>query len=334
MPPSPWEEPGWFESASAWIQVQLNIHKLSLTGEIIQPHIRPWSTVLKVPTSGGLLYFKASAPSLAYEPCLTEALVRWRPDLMPELLGGDLERGWLLMRDSGEPIRESVRAKGDLSHWEVVLPTYAELQIELSDRVDELLLLGVLDRRLESLPAQFERLLEDTEAMCLGQPEGLTQAKYEKLQELQPRFARMCARLAEYGIPESLHHDDFHDANVFLRNGRYILTDWGEACVSHPFFSMLVNLRSTAYSMKWDFNDPRLIPLRDAYLKPWERFASASDLLAAFRLAMPVAMVNRALTWHHVVSELEGESRSEHAEAVPGWLMEFLETETESPVSL
>jgi len=334
MPSSPWEKPGWLESASAWIQKQLTIHNLALTGEITQPHTRPWSTVLKVPTDEGLLYFKASAPSLAYEPRLTEALVRWRPDLLPELLGSDLERGWLLMCASGVPIRESIRAKGDLSHWEVVLPAYAELQIELSNRADELLSLGILDRRLESLPAQFEALLEETEAMCMGKPEGLTQEQYESLSALLPKFAQMCDRLAEYGIPESLHHDDFHDANVFLCDGRYILTDWGEACLSHPFFSMLVNLRSTAYSMKWEFNDPRLIPLRDAYLKPWERFAPPSDLLAAFRLAMPVAMVNRALTWHHVVSELEGESRAENAEAVPGWLMEFLEAETETPVSL
>ncbi|MGB7875533.1 MAG: phosphotransferase [Anaerolineales bacterium] len=334
MPSTPWEEPGWFESASAWIQEQLKNHCLSMTGEITQPHIRPWSTVLNVPTDAGILYFKASAPSLAYEPRLTEALVRWRPDLMPELLGSDLERGWLLMRDSGEPIRESIRTTGDLSHWEVVLPAYAELQIELSDRAEELLSLGLLDRRLEGLPAQFERLLEDTESMGLGQPEGLTQTKYEKLQELQPKFAHMCARLAKYGIPESLHHDDFHDANVFLRDSRYILTDWGETCVSHPFFSILVCIRSTAYSMKWDFNDPRLISLRDTYLKAWERFASPADLLAAFRLAMPVAMVNRALTWHHVVSQLEGESHAEYAEAVPGWLMEFLEAETEAPISL
>lgn len=334
MPASPWDEPDWLETANTWIKEQLIENQIALTGEITQPHIRPWSTVLNVPTSDGNLYFKASAPSLAYEPRLTEALVRWRPDLMPELLGTDLERDWLLMRDSGQPIRESIRTNGDLSHWDIVLPAYAELQIELSERVGALLSLGVLDRRLESLPTRFERLLEDSESMCFGQPEGLTRPKHEALLELRPKFARMCARLAEYGIPESLHHDDFHDANVFLQNGRYILTDWGEACLSHPFFTMLVCTRSTAYSMKWEFDDSRLNSLRDAYLKSWERFASPSDLLAAYHLAVRIAMVNRPLTWHRVVSNLEGESRAEHAEAVPGWLMEFLDAENEDPVSL
>jgi len=170
--------------------------------------------------------------------------------------------------------------------------------------------------------------------MYLDQPEGLTQEKYKSLLDLRPKFAHMCARLAEYGIPESLHHDDFHDANVFLKDGRYILTDWGEACFSHPFFTLLVCFRSTAYSMKWEFDDLRLEPLRDTYLKPWERFASPPDLLAAYRLSVRIAMVNRALTWLRVVSSLEGEIRAEYAEAVPGWLMEFLEAETADPIFL
>jgi hypothetical protein len=37
--------------------------------------------------------------------------------------------------------------------------------------------------------------------------------------------------------------------------------------------------------------------------------------------------VCRALTWHRVVTSLEEPFRSEQAEAVPGWLGEFLEAE-------
>lgn len=290
--------------------------------------------MLLVPTDEGLCYFKASAPALVYEAGLTEALVEWFPQWMPELLACDTERGWLLMRDSGIPLRKYVRSVGDLTHWGKVLPAYAELQIALSDRVNELLSFGVLDRRLASLPDKFETLLNDRKAMCFGSLEGLTEENYRKLLGLHPRFARMCETLVGYGIPESLHHDDFHDANIFLRDGRYTLTDWGEACLAHPFFSMLVNLRSTAYSMKWEYNDSRLNTLRDAYLKPWECFASHTDLLAAYRLAVRIAMVNRALTWHHVVSSLDEAQRVEYEESVPGWLLEFLEAELSDPISI
>ncbi len=328
MPSAPWDAPGWFEQASAWIREQISSQQLLLRGEITRPHTRPWSTVLRVPTQAGSLFFKATAPCLAYEARLTEALVSWCPDLLPDLLAADLKRSWLLMRASGAPIRESVRESGDLSHWAVVLPAYAELQIEFAGRQDELLSLGVFDRRLESLPYHYQRLLEDREALCLDQPDGLTQIQYQQLFNLIPNFKQMCARLSGYGLPATLHHDDFHDGNVFLQNGRYSIIDWGETCLAHPFFSMLVNLRSTAYSLKWEFNDPRLESLREAYLRPWERFAKPAELLDCFRLAMPVAMVNRALTWHLVVSALEGESREAYAESVPGWLMEFLDSES------
>jgi hypothetical protein len=35
-------------------------------------------------------------------------------------------------------------------------------------------------------------------------------------------------------------------------------------------------------------------------------------------------MFCRALTWHRVVTSLESPEREEHADAVPGWLQEFL----------
>ena len=52
---------------------------------------------------------------------------------------------------------------------------------------------------------------------------------------LAPRFAELCERLAGYGVPETLHHDDFHDANIFVCGDRYTFADWGESCVAHPF---------------------------------------------------------------------------------------------------
>jgi len=58
----PWLQPGWRETATSWIDAQLLAQRVSLAGPIEQPHVRPWSTVLHVPTGAGLLYFKAVAP--------------------------------------------------------------------------------------------------------------------------------------------------------------------------------------------------------------------------------------------------------------------------------
>jgi hypothetical protein len=322
--PLPWLQAGWFASAAGWINEQLAGLGLKLAGPIDQPHIRPWSTVLRVPAGDGLLYFKATAPVLSHEPGLTAALAHWRPDCMPEVLAVDLARGWLLMRDSGLPLRSLIRADGDLRRWGPVLPLYAEVQIELAGRRPELLRLGALDRQLEQLPAAYERLLADAGSLRLDQPDGLSREAYQRLRALAPRFAAECRQLAAFGLPETLHHDDFHDGNIFVRAARVTFTDWGESCVAHPFFTTLIMLRSAAHTLNLALTAPEVVALRDRYLEPWERLAPRAALLEACALAQRVGMVCRALTWHRVVSVLDEPARSEHADAVPGWLGEFL----------
>jgi hypothetical protein len=324
----PWTQPGWLEQASAWVRDQLACQGLAASGPIEQPHVRPWSTVLRVPTSAGTLYFKATAPMLAHEPALTQALARWRPDCMPEVLATDLQRGWMLLRDSGESLRGLIQAEQDIGRWHAVLPLYAGVQIELAGRLPELLALGALDRRLATLAGQYQQLLDDTGALLIDQPDGLTSEEYERLRALAPRFAELCERLAGCRVPETLHHDDFHDGNIFVRDDRYVFADWGESCAAHPFCTLVVTLRGIAYRQGWAEGAPELARLRDAYLAPWARYESRENLLVAFALAQRVGKVGRALTWHRVVSRLEEPFKSEHADAVPGWLQVFLAAET------
>lgn len=165
-----------------------------------------------------------------------------------------------------------------------------------------MLALGALDRRLAVLPAQYEWLLADTATLRIGQPAGLTAEEYRRLRALAPRVAALCERLAGHRVPETLHYDDFHDGNIFVRDGRYTFADWGESCAAHPFFTLVVTLRSVAYRLG----------------------RVESDREVARRLGM----VCRALTWHRVVSGLEEPLKGGHAEAVPGWLREFLDAET------
>jgi hypothetical protein len=323
----PWLQPGWMEDVTAWIMARLGEVGLLPTGPIEQPHIRPWSTVLRVPTTLGLVYFKATAPVLSHEPAVTVALARWRPDCMPDMLAADTARGWMLMSDAGATLRSQVKSVADLSHWYALLPLYADLQIEMASRVPELLALGALDRRLSELPGQVERLLEDTPMLCIGEPDGLTPDQLQTLRDLMPHYAELCAELASFGLPETLHHEDFHDANIFASDGHYVFFDWGESGVAHPFFSLLVTLRSIAYRLDLADDAPELDRLRDAYLEPWARYAPHDDLVRACSLATRLAMPARALTWHRVLSVLSAEDRQEDADAVPGWLLEFLDAQ-------
>ena len=58
-----------------------------------------------------------------------------------------------------------------------------------------------------------------------------------------PWVREACERArARFGIPETIQHDDLHDGQIFVRDDRYLLLDWGDACVSHPFFTLAVTL--------------------------------------------------------------------------------------------
>lgn len=331
--PLPWLQPGWQEQAYIWIHDRLSEQDIYITGPVEQLHARPWSTVLTVPTDAGLFYFKASAPVLRHEPALTQTLYRWCPDCMLNVLAVDLDRAWMLMPDQSPMLRALMQSKADLAHWETILPLYAGVQKEMMPRAEELLALGIYDRRLSELPSLFEQLLEDRPALMIDQEDGLTGEQFRRIQALAPRYAEMCTELAESKIPATLHHDDFHDANVFVPGGRYAFSDWGESCLAHPFFTMLVTLRSIAYRFDLAYgsaeNDfvfaPEILRLRDVYLSCWPEYGSREELLRVFNLSWKTAMVNRAVTWHHVLAAVPEAERASRGYAVPAWLQEFLD---------
>ena len=320
----PWTQPGWFERVCVWIEQQLAGQNIALQGQIGQPYRRPWSTVLRVPTNEGALFFKATTSIFAHEPPLTETLANWWPDCMPEVLASDLAQGWLLLRDAGQPLRSRIQADQTIDGWLTVLPRYADIQRELAERVDALLAFGLPDRRPAGLLTQYEDLLADRDALLLDQPDGLSREEYRQLQAMVPQVAAMADQVAEIGLPDTLHHDDFHDANIFVRADRITFTDWGECCLGHPFYTMVIVLRSAAYQLKLAEDDPALNRLRDAYLEPWTTMTSRAALLAGFRPAHRLGMLCRTLTWYQFVQSLAEPERSEYAEAVPGWLQEFL----------
>lgn len=319
----PWQAPDWQAQVEQWLAPRLADHSLRLTAPIEQPHVRPWATVLRLPTTGGDLWFKATTPALGHEPALTAALAAWRPDCMVPVLAADPARGWLLMADAGATLRSQVQGAADLHHWHQILPLYAEVQREMASRQPDLLALGTLDRRLAGLPAQFETLLDERAALHIDRPDGLSSAAYHRLRALVPHFAAMCAELASLGLPETLHHDDFHDANIFVRDGRHLFSDWGESCITHPFFTLVVGFRSIAYRLDLAADGPEIASLRDAYLEPWTDLAPLTQLRAAADLAQQIGTVCRALTWHRVISSLPPAIQAEYAEPVPGWLLEF-----------
>lgn len=332
-----WTQPEWTASAVEWIREAVRLAGEQITGPIEQPHIRPWATVMTVPTRGGQCYFKASIPLLAFEPALTLVLAQSSPGCTPEVVAADTARGWMITRDAGIPLRGLLKSPEDLHLLDRVLPMLADLQMQWANREGELAGLGVPDHRVQYLPGRFERLLEERELLTANEKFSLNLEQVKRLRVLSPRFAQMCADLLDSGIPQSIHYDDMHGGNVFLRQSglepaRVTFSDWGDSSIGHPFASLLIFLRAVADLMnlpedsteKPEKLPPMLARLRDIYLEPWQRYQPGIRLVEIFNLAWRVGMVARALSWHENILALDEPYRADLRYTVPAWLGEFL----------
>ncbi len=314
------------EQAHKWIEAETARQSIQITGDIQQPHLYPWSTVLIVPTGQGRLFFKATAPETIYEAVLTQKLVKWIPGCMPELVAVDPVRGWMLMRDGGDQLRQFIRPTRDIKPWEAVIQRYAEVQMELIDHVTEILALRIPDYRLATLPSLYSGLLMDEESLMIDQEKGLASNEFHILKNKTSRFEQICSDLAAFGIPESLNQCDFHDGNVLVKDGRITFFDWGDVCITHPFVSLRTFFVSIEISLQLDEYSftPEMEALLNLYLQPWEKFASAEKLATAYPFSRPVASIVKALLWHGSITKMQESARREYAWILPELFKEFL----------
>jgi hypothetical protein len=325
VPPqrAPWERPGWFAEAEAWLRGRAHAAGYTMTGPVEQAHARLWSCMLTAPTNRGPLYFKTVEPAFAFEARLTEALARWWPAHLPPVVALDATRGWLLTAHGGQVVRDLVRGEDGLAHWERLLAQFARMQIESAGEVDRLIALGVPDRRLERIPQLYQEIVADRETLLVGRPGGLGEEDWTRAQALPPEVEALCVELADCGLPAGLHHDDFGPGNALLGpDGNYIFFDWSDCAVTVPLCSLFIPLRWARYVLEYD--DAALERMRDAYLEPWRALVSSEQLERALPLALRLAKLQRALTWRAWVCATGPKRAWEYADSAPYFLRMFL----------
>jgi hypothetical protein len=235
----------------------------------------------QVPVAGDAVWFKACSHVQDFEPRLTAQLFsRWR-DRVAEVLASDEARAWLLLGDAGAALRELGNPP---EAWLEILPLYAELQRGEAARMADHLAHGVPSLLLSALPERYAELLDSEPPLA---PEEL-----ERLRAFAPRLDELCNELATADVPETIQHDDLHMGNVYARNGRLRVLDWGDSSIAHPFFSLVVTFR---FLEEWNGvgpGDPLLARLRACYLEPWGK-----ELTHTFDLAVRVGRFTHAIAW-------------------------------------
>ena len=291
-----WSTPQWREGAIGWADGRLAEVGVRRVGEVAQPRVRAWATVLRIPTTAGVVWLKAASHDTDFEVRIYPLLARVAPEHVLHPIAADAERGWLLLPDAG-PSLSSIDADRYLGILERVLPRYAELQLALMPHVDALLGDGVFDARPERGRELFEAAAAAVRPAAVGEHREAFGAALRR----REAFASWAQRLAESPVPPSLDHQDLHAGNILIPpddlQGPTRFYDWGDSVVAHPFASMLLGLGWVRALLRSEDDDARLLRLRDAYLEPFALFGSRADLVESLELACRVGKAARTLTW-------------------------------------
>lgn len=302
-----WGSASWRERAVAWLDERLADAGVERTGEVSQPHLRPWATALKAATTSGVVWLKAAGPGTAFEVGLYELLHKASPRHVLAPIATDTDRGWIVLPDGGSPLGEHVSGSALVDALVTVLPRYGQLQRNLMPHADELVALGVADMRAAVMPKRFDEALAVVVDYVQRRGDGAEQTTLRRLAGMHETVARWCEQLAAVPASPSLDHNDLHPWNVLITGGDLATArfyDWGDSVVAHPFASMLVPLTILAEDQPGGFDAPRVRRVRDAYLDAFSDLAPHAELVGALELACQVGKIARTLTWHRAVQAL------------------------------
>lgn len=283
-----WARPGGPAALLHWAQERLDEHGIRRTGAAEQ--MRSWnlSGVWRLPTSVGPLWLKAVPGFFAHEG----AVMDWiGPPTAPRLYGW--EPGRVLMADVPGGANHETRG----APLESMVRLLTDLQARSLGRTDELLRLGVPDRRLGAMQPDLEAVVADHGAVLEAHERG-------RVERLVEAFAARVAEIGACGVPDTLVHGDFHPGNVGGSVGGYVLLDWGDSFVGNPLVDEL------AFTERLD--DQEAAAARQWFASAWRRLVPGSEPERAAELLWPVLPLLAAVMYARFCAAIEPDERVYH----------------------
>src|SRR5262245_36588383 len=303
-----WSSPEWRAHAVSWLDERLASAVIERCGDVEQPHVEPWATVLKVPTNAGVVWMKAAGPGTAFEAGLYDLLAATVPDRVLTPIATDAARGWMVLPDGGRPLGDRLTGTALVEALVGALAEYGRMQLDLVPHVDGLLSLGVADMRPQMMGERFEQALTATRAGLDGR--AADRSTHRRVAAMGETIASWCERLSASFLPASLDHNDLHPWNILGDGaGDVRFYDWGDSVVAHPLAAMLVPLGFVQRLLEVELDDPRFVDARDAYLDVFRPVARGEDLVATLDVACRVAKIARVLTWDRAVRAASDEGQ-------------------------
>lgn len=303
----PWARPGGPAAEVAWADDELESAGLTRTGPGQQ--VKSWnlSSVLRLPTRAGPVWCKHVPAFLAHEGAVLTALRRTDPDLVPNVLAH--------RRDpDGTTVTLLAHVPGE-DQWHAPQPVltamarrWVGVQARCASEVEELLVLGLPDRRSHALAAAVADLVGRRDVRAT-----LAAAEVDGIDALAAALPERLAELDACGLPSTLVHGDLHPGNWIGDGDRLVLVDWGDALVGHPMLDVLAFLARTPAGAVRDH-------VRRVFVDAWRDAAPGSDPDRAMALIEPVEALRRALVYRTFLDGIEETEREYHEADVPAML--------------
>lgn len=232
-----WYEPGFRGEVSEWINALLGRDGAD---SLLLRQIRHWTlaAVWAVESTRGSFFFKAVSAHEG-EGVKTAELARVWPNAVPEVIGADSSRGWLLTRDvGGTPIS----ANWDPRLWARAAHEFGHMQVQSVDRHDELREIGRDVRSLRDVYRDAHSLIQDLSSA--REPHGLAEHELEALEKRLPHWLGALEDLVDDSEIFALSHGDFDAHQIISTDGTLKILDWGEAAYAHPVLDIENYLRT------------------------------------------------------------------------------------------
>lgn len=267
--------------AEAWLR-DVFTHSERLDIEVHRERV--WGDIWKVHTDDGLHWFKAGHPALRREVPLRRTLERLAPGLVLPMVASNPATGWMVTTDRGPTLATVARDEGP-HHVVELAATLAKLQRTVPRHELEALPHPVF------APTQATENLDDALAWFAALP---TSHPCHVDAATRARALDAMTTVVDHwhdvdpGIDLTVDHNDLHAGNAYPGP---LISDWGDACIGHPFGS----LRPLLFHARQEFGDDTAETLRRAYLAEW---GDPEALSAALDVALHLAVPQRLMCWH------------------------------------
>lgn len=289
----------------------------------------PWSSVSSIATSKGLVFLKSMAKPFCKEPAILALIEKHAPGYATRIIVANNDLQCFLMHDAGHPLRETLLSNFRTDYPERALTMCADIQIAMIQHVDNFIKAGVNDWRLVNIPSLYQKFIHDR--IDILKEYGMSPSEITDYEDLGDPISDTCNVLADYDIPQTLEHSDFHDNNILIRDNRLVIGDWGDASIGHPFFSCVSFFDSAQrHHLITDQMKEHLIQI---YLKKWTKYGNTHALRRAYQVASKLYYVIVGMSHVRFYDCLNIENFPEYRDFTPKALEKLKEKLKTKPTS-